>query len=114
MPGRTNPRPESLNCKPRSQHGTAIPDRAIEALMSSAAPLLTHASDHASAEAPADSASHVRPQAVADDVTAQTDRPDPKPCVEPTETDDSHSPLWPVAIGTACLFAAMAAVIAFS
>jgi hypothetical protein len=44
----------------------------------------------------------------------ETDRPDPAPRVESTETDDSHNPLWPVAIGTACLFAAMAAVMAFS
>jgi hypothetical protein len=44
----------------------------------------------------------------------ETDRPDPAPRVESTETDDSHNPLWLVAIGTACLFAAMAAVMAFS
>ena len=43
----------------------------------------------------------------------QNGRPDPKLRVEPTEADDFRNPLWTVAIGTACVLAAMAAVIAF-
>ena len=39
-------------------------------------------------------------------------RPDPKLHIDPAESDDFGSPLWAVAIGTSCLLAAMAAVIA--
>jgi len=39
-------------------------------------------------------------------------RPDPKLRIDPAESDDFRNPLWMVAIGTGCLLAAMAAVIA--
>jgi uncharacterized membrane protein len=44
---------------------------------------------------------------------AQHGRPDTKLSMEPAEADDFGGPLWAVAIGTAFLFAAMAAVLAF-
>jgi hypothetical protein len=40
-------------------------------------------------------------------------QPDPKLRIGPTEADQLPSPLWAVAIGTAFLFVAMAAVMAF-
>jgi hypothetical protein len=48
----------------------------------------------------------------AQEPAAQTGRPDPKRRLEPTQADDFRSPLWAVAIGTACLLAAMAPVMA--
>jgi hypothetical protein len=83
--------------------------------MNSPAPLPAHRADHASSHARADCGQQTVAQLheVASEPAAQNGRPDPKPRTEPTEADDFRSPLWPVAIGTACLLAAMAAVLAF-
>jgi hypothetical protein len=78
--------------------------------MNSSAPLPAHRVDHASSHALADCAQQHK---AASEPTAQNGRPDPKLRIEPTEADDFRSPLWAVAIGTACLFTAMAAVLAF-
>jgi hypothetical protein len=45
--------------------------------------------------------------------TAQDHQLDPGPGAQATDADDFHNPLWTVAIGIACVFAAMAAVMAF-
>jgi hypothetical protein len=55
---------------------------------------------------------HTSACAAVSEPAAQNGRPDPKLRIEPTEADDFRSPLWAVVIGTACLFAAMAAVLA--
>jgi hypothetical protein len=74
--------------------------------MNSTAPLPAHRVDHA----PSDVLKDCARQTVAQlHETAN----DPKLRIEPTQADDSSSPVWVVAIGTACLFAAMAAVMAF-
>jgi len=44
--------------------------------------------------------------------TRTTVDPDPNFRINPAESDDFRNPLWVVAIGTGCLLAAMAAVIA--
>jgi hypothetical protein len=82
--------------------------------MNSATPLLAHYVDHAPAQAAAVSAPWMPAQGVGGDIAARTDRTDPEPHIESTETDETHNPLWPVAIGTAFLFSAMAAVMVFS
>jgi len=45
--------------------------------------------------------------------TAQDHHLDPGPRAKSMNADDSNNPLWTVAIGIACVFAAMAAVMAF-
>jgi len=78
------------------------------------APLHTHRVGHTSSDTLADRAQQSVPQL--HDATKERDarhgRPDPKLHIDPAESDDFGSPLWAVAIGTSCLLAAMAAVIA--
>lgn len=83
--------------------------------MNSPAPLAAHRVDDAPSHARADCGQQTVAQLheAASDPAARNGRPDPKLRIEPTEVDDFRSPLWAVAIGTACLFAAMAAVLAF-
>jgi hypothetical protein len=52
-------------------------------------------------------------RAAAQERAAQNGRPDPKLRLEPTQAADFRSRPWAVAIGTACLLAAMAPVMAF-
>jgi hypothetical protein len=91
-----------------------FPDIAFEAVMNSPAPLPAHRVDRAPSHALADCAQQTVTQLheAAREPAAQNG-PDPKIRIEPPEADDFRSPLWTVAIGTACLFAAMAAVMAF-
>ena len=84
--------------------------------MNSPAPRPAHRVDHAPSQARPDCGQQTVAQLheeAAGEPAAQNGRPDPKLRIEPTEADDFLSPLWTVAIGTACLFAAMAAVLAF-
>jgi hypothetical protein len=79
------------------------------------APLPTHRVGHASSDAlAADSVQQSVAQLhdAADERDAHHSRPDPKLHIDPAESEDFRSPLWAVAIGTSCLLAAMAAVIA--
>jgi hypothetical protein len=46
-------------------------------------------------------------------LTAQEDHLDAEPRAKSMEADDFNSPLWTVAIGIACVFAVMAAVMVF-
>jgi len=46
-------------------------------------------------------------------LTAQDHHLDAEPRAKSMEADDSDNPLWTVAIGIACVFAVMAAVMAF-
>ena len=76
-------------------------------------PLHSHRVGHASSHALADGAPSVaRLHDAADERDALNGRPDPKLRIDPAESDGVRSPLWAVAIGTSCLLAAMAAVIA--
>jgi hypothetical protein len=45
--------------------------------------------------------------------TAQDQHLDPGPRAKSTDAGDVNNPLWTVAIGIACVFAVMAAVMAF-
>jgi len=83
--------------------------------MNPPAPLHTQRVARASPEALAEGAQQRIAQLheAANEPATQNGRPDPKLRIEPTEADDFRNPLWAVAIGTACLFAAMAAVLAF-
>ena len=83
--------------------------------MNPPAPLHTQRFAHASADALGEGAQPRVAQLheAAKEPATQNGRPDPKLRVEPTEADDFRNPLWTVAIGTACVLAAMAAVIAF-
>jgi hypothetical protein len=45
--------------------------------------------------------------------TAQDPHRDPEPRAKSMDVDESNNPLWAVAIGIACVFAVMAAVMAF-
>lgn len=91
----------------------STPYVAIEAAMNPLAPRHTHRVAHASSDALAESAQQrvVQLHGAANEPGAPEARPDPKLRVDPTEADDLRNPLWAVAIGTACLLAAMAAVI---
>jgi hypothetical protein len=81
--------------------------------MNSPAPRSALRVDRAASHALADCAQQTVAQPHEAANATQNGRPDPKLRIEPTEADDFRSPLWTVAIGTACLFAAMAAVLAF-
>jgi hypothetical protein len=83
--------------------------------MNPPAPLHTQRVAHASSDALAQGAQQRVAQLheAAKEHATQNGRPDPELRVEPTEADDFRNPLWTVAIGTACVLAAMAAVIAF-
>jgi 2C-methyl-D-erythritol 2,4-cyclodiphosphate synthase len=78
------------------------------------APLHTHRVGHASSDILADAVQQCVPQLLgaADEGDAHHSRPDPKVHIDRAESEDFGSPLWAVAIGTSCLLAAMAAVIA--
>jgi hypothetical protein len=78
------------------------------------AALHTNRVGHASSDALADAAQQSVAQLhdAADERDAHKGRPDPGLRIDPAESDDFRSPLWAVAIGTGCLLAAMAAVIA--
>ena len=78
------------------------------------APLHTQSVGHASSDALAGGAQQSVAQLheAADERDAHNGRPDPKFRIDPAESDDSRNPLWAVAIGTGCLLAATAAVIA--
>ena len=78
------------------------------------APLHTHRAGHASSDALADGAQQRVAQLhdAGDERDAHNGRPDPNFRINPAESDDFRNPLWVVAIGTGCLLAAMAAVIA--
>jgi hypothetical protein len=78
------------------------------------APLHTHRVGRASSDTLAEAVQQSVPQLhdAADEGGAHHSRPDPELHIDPAESDDSGSPLWAVAIGTSCLLAAMAAVIA--
>jgi len=82
--------------------------------MNPPAPLHTHRFGHASSDTRADGVQQRVPQLLgaADERDAHHSRPDPKLHIDPAESEDFGSPLWAVAIGTSCLLAAMAAVIA--
>jgi hypothetical protein len=82
--------------------------------MNLAAPLHTHRVGHTSSDTLADGVQQSVPQLhdATDERAARHSRPDPKLHIDPAESDDFGSPLWAVAIGTSCLLAAMAAVIA--
>jgi hypothetical protein len=75
------------------------------------APLHTHRVGHASSDTLADGVQQSVPQLLgaADERDAHHSRP---VHIDPAESEDFGSPLWAVAIGTSCLLAAMAAVIA--
>ena len=78
-------------------------------------PLPVHRVDYTPSHALADCAQHAvaRLQGAAAEPAAQNCQPDPKLRIGSTEADHFRSPLWAVAIGTAFLFVAMAAVMAF-
>jgi hypothetical protein len=78
------------------------------------APLHTNRVGHAYSDALVDGArlSVAQLHDGADEGDAHNGRPDPKVRIEPAESDDFRSPLWAVAIGTGCVLAAMAVVIA--
>ena len=83
--------------------------------MNSPAPLLAIRVDHASSEALSDCVQQtvVQLHETRHALTAHNDRLDPKLCIETMQADDLRSPLRVLAVGTACLFATMAAVMAF-
>ena len=78
------------------------------------ASLHTHRVGHASSDVLAGGAqlSVAQLHDAANEREAHNTRPDPRLRIDPAESDDFRSPLWAVAIGTSCLLAAMAAVIA--
>jgi hypothetical protein len=82
--------------------------------MNSPAPLPVHPVDHTPPHALADCAQYAvaQLQGAAIEPAAQNCQPDPKLRIGPPEADQLPSPLWAVAIGTAFLFVAMAAVMA--
>jgi hypothetical protein len=83
--------------------------------MNSPAPLPTHRVDHASSDALEDCVEQtvVQVREAANELTAQNGRLDPEPRTESMRADYSRNPVWALAIGTACLLAATASVIAF-
>lgn len=83
--------------------------------MNSPAPLPARPTNHGPCNARVDCWRQAAAQLheAASEPVAQTDSPDPELRIERTEeADEFRSPLWAVAIGTGCLFAAMAAVLA--
>ena len=83
--------------------------------MNSPAPFPVHRIDQTPRPVPADCAQHAVAQlhGAAAEPAAQNCQPDLKLGIDSTEVDEFRSPLWPIAIGTAFLFGAMAAVIGF-
>jgi hypothetical protein len=77
------------------------------------APFHTHRGGHASSDALAGGAqqSVVQLHEAAQEPGARNGRADLKRGIDPPESEESLSPLWAVAIGTACLLGAMAVVI---
>lgn len=92
-----------------------IPYVAVEAVMNSPAPLPANRVDHASSDALEDCVEQtvVQVREAANELTAQNGRLDPEPRTESMRADYSRNPVRALAIGMACLLAAMAAVIAF-
>jgi hypothetical protein len=82
-------------------------------MTNSSAPLPIHHIDHASLRTLAAPAVHSVAQLHEEEAAVQNGYRDPTPRIEPPQHNDFRSPLWVVAIGTACLLAAMAAVMAF-
>jgi hypothetical protein len=82
-------------------------------MTSSPAPLPIPHIDHARLHALAAPAEHTVAQLHEEEAAAQNGYRDPTPRIEPPQHNDFRSPLWVVAIGTACLLAGMAAVMAF-